>query len=221
MDWVAGFTWTGWQPSSGLGGNLPLDWVATFLWTGWQTSVEYAHDIACTDARLFAAFVCAWTPPATFDTLRDIARTRLRALGKQSPRASMPWSGRVQAGRFEQRGLDPGDLGPHQLTEKRQALAAQEQRQRVLVVRVGWVRLPLRAMPNAQSSIRQRLAQNRPDQGDVALDGVGGIAVRIRRHGHLPVPFRCASHNLHGRPAGGHTTWHHRSVQKAASHKGC
>jgi hypothetical protein len=69
--------------------------------------------------------------------------------------------------------LDPGDLGPHQLTEKRQALAAQEQRQRVLVVLAGRVRVPLRAVPNAQAGIRQRLAQNRLDQGDVALDGVG------------------------------------------------
>ena len=28
MDWVAGFTWTGWQASCGLSGNLPMDWVA-------------------------------------------------------------------------------------------------------------------------------------------------------------------------------------------------
>ena len=84
----------------------------------------------------------------------------------------------MQAGRLEQRGLDPADLGPHQLTEKRQALAAQEQRPRVLAVPVGGVRLPLLAVPNAQAGIRQRLAQNRPDQGDVALDGVGSIAVR-------------------------------------------
>jgi hypothetical protein len=34
--------WTGWQKSSGLGGNIPMDCVATFLWTGWQKSVEYA-----------------------------------------------------------------------------------------------------------------------------------------------------------------------------------
>jgi transposase len=39
---VAGFTWTGWQPSHGLGGRLHVDWVATFPWIGWQTSVEYA-----------------------------------------------------------------------------------------------------------------------------------------------------------------------------------
>jgi len=39
---VAGFTWTGWQESCGLGGRLHVDWVATFPWTGWQTSVEYA-----------------------------------------------------------------------------------------------------------------------------------------------------------------------------------
>jgi hypothetical protein len=25
---VAGFTWTGWQLSRGLSGNLPMDWVA-------------------------------------------------------------------------------------------------------------------------------------------------------------------------------------------------
>jgi len=42
VDWVAGFLWTGWQTSSGLGGRLPLDSVADFLWTGWQTSLEYA-----------------------------------------------------------------------------------------------------------------------------------------------------------------------------------
>ena len=28
MEWVAGFPWTEWQPSHGLGGNLPMDWVA-------------------------------------------------------------------------------------------------------------------------------------------------------------------------------------------------
>jgi integrase len=39
---VAGFTWTGWQLSHGLGGRLHVDWVATFPWIGWQTSVEYA-----------------------------------------------------------------------------------------------------------------------------------------------------------------------------------
>src|SRR2546428_1355351 len=28
VDWVAGFPWIEWQPSHGLGGNLPMDWVA-------------------------------------------------------------------------------------------------------------------------------------------------------------------------------------------------
>jgi hypothetical protein len=106
---------------------------------------------------------------------------RLRDLGQQSRLVRRMWIGRVQAGRFEQRGLDSGDLGPHQLTEKRQALAAQEQRPRVRVVRVGGVRLPLLAVPNAPAGIHQRLAQNRPNQGDVALEDVGGIAVRISR----------------------------------------
>src|SRR5712691_1570993 len=41
-DWMATFLWTGWQKSSGLGGNIPMDYVATFPWTGWQKSVEYA-----------------------------------------------------------------------------------------------------------------------------------------------------------------------------------
>src|SRR5438270_11289124 len=87
--------------------------------------------------------------------------------------------GGVQAGRFEQRGLDPADLSPHQRAEKRQALAAQEQRPRVLLVLAGGVRVPLRPVPNAQAGIRQRLAQNRPEQGDVALAGVAGLGMRL------------------------------------------
>ncbi len=31
-----------WQPCPGLGGSLALDWVAGFTWNGWQASVEYA-----------------------------------------------------------------------------------------------------------------------------------------------------------------------------------
>ena len=65
-----------------------------------------------------------------------------------------PWGG--QAGRGEKRGLDPADLGPHQLTEKRQALVAQEQRSRILLVRACRMGVPLRAVPNAQAAIRQR-----------------------------------------------------------------
>jgi hypothetical protein len=87
------------------------------------------------------------------------------------------WLGRGQASRVEQRGLHPADLGPHQLTEKPQALATQEQRPRILLVLARRVRVPLRAVPNAQAAIRQRPLENRPDQGDVALHGIGGIAV--------------------------------------------
>jgi hypothetical protein len=39
---VAGFAWSGWQPSRGLGGSFRVVCVATFPWSGWQESVEYA-----------------------------------------------------------------------------------------------------------------------------------------------------------------------------------
>ena len=108
--------------------------------------------------------------------------------------------GRGQAGRGEQRRLDPADLGAHQLTEKPQALAAQEQRPRILLVLARRMRVPLRAVPNAQAAIRQRPLENGPDQGDVALHGVGVMVVRISEHGLLPLPVGCASRARHPGP---------------------
>jgi hypothetical protein len=56
---MATFPWTGWQKSSGLGGNIPMDYVATFPWTGWQKSVEYARPRAMTRISRFAALAPA------------------------------------------------------------------------------------------------------------------------------------------------------------------
>src|SRR6266851_4337219 len=54
---MATFLWTGWQKSSGLGGNIPMDYVATFPWTGWQKSVEYAVERIPHTSRMTIASV--------------------------------------------------------------------------------------------------------------------------------------------------------------------
>ena len=35
---VAGFAWSGWQPSRGPRGSFHVDWVAAFMWIEWQPS---------------------------------------------------------------------------------------------------------------------------------------------------------------------------------------
>ena len=68
--------------------------------------------------------------------------------------------------------MHPADLGPHQLTEKPQALVAQEQRPRILLVLAGRVRVPLRAVPNARYGYPPAPGADGPDQGDIALQDV-------------------------------------------------
>ena len=97
-------------------------------------------------------------------------------------------------------GWTPLTSAPISSQKNRQALVAEEQRPRVLMVLVGRVRVSLLTVPNAQAGIRQRPLENGPDQGDVALHGVGVMVVRISGHGLLPLPIGCASRARHPGP---------------------